>query len=155
MIAIFPTVVPMYFWGESFKNAYYVSTMLRYALELHFTWLVNSAAHLWGNKPYDKRINPVENWFVTFFSIGEGFHNYHHTFPQDYAASEFGLKKWNISKGFIDLMALMGQAYDRTKISPEAVMARRKRTGDLSSIGLDDCYHDHHHDFDENTEHPY
>lgn len=28
--------------------------VIRYVLSLNFTWLVNSAAHIWGNRPYDK-----------------------------------------------------------------------------------------------------
>lgn len=89
---------------------------------------------MWGEKPYDKRINPVENLLVSIGAVGEGFHNYHHTFPQDYATSEFGSIYFNVTKGFIDFMALIGQAYDRNKMSPEMVMARRKRTGDLSEL---------------------
>ena len=38
------------------------------------TWLVNSAAHMWGNKPYDQHINPAENILVTIGAVGEGFH---------------------------------------------------------------------------------
>jgi hypothetical protein len=34
---------------------------VRYVLWLHFTFLVNSAAHLFGKKPYDKNIGPSEN----------------------------------------------------------------------------------------------
>ena len=33
----------------------------RYVAVLHFTWLVNSAAHMFGMKPYDKNIGPAEN----------------------------------------------------------------------------------------------
>ena len=37
-------------------------------------------------------------------SAGEGFHNYHHTFPHDYSASEW---RWslNLTTFFIDIMA--------------------------------------------------
>ncbi len=61
-----------------------------------------------GNKPYDTRIGPVENMFVSIQALGEGFHNYHHTFPQDYATSEYGIGHFNTTKGFIDLMAFFG-----------------------------------------------
>lgn len=30
---------------------------LRYVYQLHATWMINSAAHLWGNKPYDRWIH--------------------------------------------------------------------------------------------------
>lgn len=48
-----PTAVPVYFWGETWFNAWYIN-LFRYALTLNVTWLVNSAAHLYGHKPYDK-----------------------------------------------------------------------------------------------------
>lgn len=68
---------------------------------------------------------------------GEGFHNYHHTFPHDYATSEYGMKL-NLTTAFIDFMASIGQAYDRRVISKEAIEARRKKTGELS--GLSDAH---------------
>lgn len=75
------------------------------------TWLVNSAAHMWGQRPYDKNINPSENWGVSLGAHGEGWHNYHHTFPFDYKASEVPYTM-NITTLFIDAMQLIGQAYD-------------------------------------------
>jgi stearoyl-CoA desaturase (delta-9 desaturase) len=136
-------------WGESLWNAYFVPAILRYVFTLHMTWLVNSIAHKYGNKPYDKRINPAENLLVSLGAIGEGFHNYHHTFPQDYATSEYGMVYFNFTKGFIDFMALIGQAYDRKKISPEMVISRRTKTGDLYEI--DHTQHEnndaHEHDY--------
>lgn len=65
-----PTFVPWYLWGESLWVAYFVPGLLRYTLVLNAAWLVNSAAHMWGNRPYDKNINPRENKFVTFSAIG-------------------------------------------------------------------------------------
>jgi len=124
-----PAVIPHLFWGESLINAYFFSSLLRYAMLLHFTWCVNSVAHLWGSRPYDKTISPVENIFVSMGAAGEGFHNYHHTFPQDYSTSEYGWK-FNMSTMFIDVMAAIGQAYNRRKISPEIVLMRKLRTGD-------------------------
>ncbi|MCP6116884.1 hypothetical protein NL387_26720, partial [Klebsiella pneumoniae] len=76
-----PTVIPVYFWNESWINAFFVATLFRYTFILNVTWLVNSAAHKWGGKPYDKNIKPSENISVSVFALGEGFHNYHHTFP--------------------------------------------------------------------------
>ncbi len=129
---ILPTIIPVLLWNETYTNAYFISGVLKYILTLHATWLVNSVAHLVGNKPYDKRINPSENLFVSINALGEGFHNYHHTFPQDYATSEYGWFYFNPTKGFIDLMAKIGLAYDRNKVSDETVLKRRTRTGDLN-----------------------
>lgn len=50
---ILPTIIVMTAFGEPFHYAW-CSTITRYVISLHGTWLVNSAAHLWGYKPYDK-----------------------------------------------------------------------------------------------------
>ncbi|KAJ8284872.1 hypothetical protein COCON_G00037220 [Conger conger] len=126
-----PMYVPWYFWGESLWTGYFVPGLLRYTMVLNATWLVNSAAHMWGNRPYDHNINPRENKFVTFSAIGEGFHNYHHTFPYDYATSEFGCKL-NLTTCFIDFMCYLGLAKDCKRVSRDLVMARAQRTGDGS-----------------------
>ncbi|XP_029328189.1 acyl-CoA desaturase 4 isoform X1 [Mus caroli] len=128
---ILPTLVPWYLWGETFQHSLCVSNFLRYAVLLNFTWLVNSAAHLYGYRPYDRGIGARENPFVSMASLGEGFHNYHHTFPYDYSVSEY---RWhiNFTTFFIDCMAALGLAYDRKKVSKAVVLARIKRTGDGS-----------------------
>ena len=129
---VIPTIVPYLCWGESLWNAYFLAAILRYVLLLNGTWCVNSTAHLWGSKPYDKFINPAENLYVAFGAIGEGFHNYHHTFPQDYSTSEFGWKM-NVTTMFIDSMACLGQVTYRKKMPYELVFRRKQRTGDGSS----------------------
>ncbi|XP_060710338.1 acyl-CoA desaturase-like [Hemiscyllium ocellatum] len=131
MCFFIPTVVPWYFWGESLWNAYFIAAILRYTLVLNATWLVNSAAHMFGNRPYDRWINPRENRFVAFGAIGEGFHNYHHTFPYDYSTSEYGWRG-NITTCFIDAVCWLGLASNCKRVSKEAILARRRRTGDGS-----------------------
>jgi stearoyl-CoA desaturase (Delta-9 desaturase) len=124
-------VVPVYFWGESWYIAFYVAAILRYTLVLNATWLVNSAAHMWGQRPYDERINPAENLGVALCATGEGFHNYHHVFPHDYSTSEYGWH-FNLTTMFIDTMHFLGQAYDRRKIPMDVILKRKLRTGDGS-----------------------
>ena len=75
---IIPTVVPHILWSESLWNGFFVCVMFRHCLTLNLTWLVNSAAHMWGTKPYDKNIDAREA-SVRHLLMGEGFHNYHHT----------------------------------------------------------------------------
>ena len=48
---------------------FFVAGCLRYCLVLHETWLVNSAAHLNGIRPYDDSINPAENRIVAFLAL--------------------------------------------------------------------------------------
>ena len=67
---LLPTVIPWYVWGESLWKAYFVAVILRYILALNATWFVNSAAHMWGYKPYDINIAPVENISVAALTLG-------------------------------------------------------------------------------------
>ena len=83
---------------------------------------------MWGSRPYDVTINPRENVLVVLGAVGEGFHNYHHTFPYDYATSEYGIK-YNLTTAFIDVMAWLGLAYDLKTAKKESITARKLRTG--------------------------
>ncbi len=109
MCYIFPALIAHYCWGEDFMRAVWVAGGLRNLEVLHLTWLVNSAAHLYGDRPYDPTINPAENGLVAALTVGEGWHNWHHTYPFDYACSEFGaLKQVNPTKMLIDFGAWLG-----------------------------------------------
>ena len=111
----FPSFVAM-LWGENFWNAYWVAGALRYVCVLHFTWCVNSVAHFFGDHPYDHNSWPAENPFVSIGAIGEGWHNWHHKYPFDYAASEFGItKQFNPTKLCIDIFCMVGIASDRKR----------------------------------------
>lgn len=108
---------------------------------------------MWGNKPYDKEISPVENLAVSLAALGEGWHNYHHVFPWDYKTSELGMTfhtqltqytsnlcnvinslsgngKFNPTTAFIDFFAKLGWAYDLKSVSPNMVARRAHRSGD-------------------------
>lgn len=128
---VIPTMIPMYFWNETFRNAFFANS-LRYAFTLNATWLVNSAAHLFGSKPYDRFINPAENKSVAILAMGEGWHNYHHTFPWDYKTAELGKYSVNLTALFIDTMAKIGWAYDLKTVSDDMIRRRVERTGDGS-----------------------
>lgn len=69
--------------------------------------------------------------FVAFLAVGEGWHNYHHAFPWDYRASELG-SPLNMTGFIIDLLAKVGQVYDRKEASRAVVKGRALRTGDGS-----------------------
>ncbi|KAF4518902.1 hypothetical protein B566_EDAN006740 [Ephemera danica] len=127
-----PVWVPVHFWGEAGWTSWYIAGIMRYVISLNFTWLVNSAAHIWGAKPYDKSISPVENVSVAILAFGEGWHNYHHVFPWDYKAAELGNYKMNFTTGFIDFFAWLGWAYDLKSVPVELIQRRAARTGDGS-----------------------
>lgn len=103
-----PTMLPCLLIGETLSNSWYVGSLLRYTISLHSTWLVNSAAHIWGYKPYDGSIKSSNNIFVAVIAFGEGWHNYHHVFPWDYKTSELGDYGFNFTTAFIDFFCRIG-----------------------------------------------
>lgn len=68
---LFPFLVPIYFWNESVNFAL-IGMFSSYIGVLHSTWFVNSAAHLFGDRPYNKKIQPRNNFFVNMVAMGEG-----------------------------------------------------------------------------------
>ncbi|KAJ8985371.1 hypothetical protein NQ317_008405 [Molorchus minor] len=128
---LLPISIPIYFWNETLTNAFFVAYIWRYIIALNATWCVNSYAHLWGTKPYDQFILPVESHFVAFISVGEGWHNYHHAFPWDYRAAELG-SKYCFTTFMIDFFAYLGQAYDLKSAPYNLIKNKALRTGDGS-----------------------
>lgn len=128
-----PWFLIWYLCGDSLWISFHIGVICRYVLLLHYTWFVNSLAHLCGNRPYDRNINPRENWFVSIVALGEGWHNYHHTFPNDYKTAELGGGCLNITALFIELMAKIGWAYDLKQANPEVIKRQSLRYGDTTS----------------------
>jgi stearoyl-CoA desaturase (delta-9 desaturase) len=83
--------------------------LLRMVLTHHFTFLINSAAHIWGSQPYSTAHSARDNWFLSFLSFGEGYHNYHHSFQADYRNGP-RLYNWDPSKWLIWGMQKVGLA---------------------------------------------
>ena len=50
----------------------------------HGTFLINSAAHIWGKQPYSQENSSKDSFWLAFLTFGEGYHNFHHTFQADY-----------------------------------------------------------------------
>lgn len=57
----------------------------------HVTFFINSLAHIWGNRPYTDKNTARDNGVIALFTFGEGYHNFHHIFENDYRN---GIKWW-------------------------------------------------------------
>lgn len=63
--------------GQVFVWSFFVGTVILH----HCTFLVNSAAHIWGTRQYETSEGSRNNGLVAFLTMGEGWHNNHHRFP--------------------------------------------------------------------------
>nr|BAE97679.1 delta14-desaturase [Ostrinia scapulalis] len=126
---LLPVWVPMHFFQESFTNAVFVCFFLRYVYALHVTYFIISLAHKYGTRPYDITIQPVETWFVSLLTLGEGWHIYHHAYPWDYKAAGIWMPL-NSTASLIRLCASLGLAYDLKSVDPETLNKRIMNKGD-------------------------
>ena len=108
---IIPTLIPIILWNET-PLLSFNTTIIRVGVALHCLWCIQSAAHVWGTKPYDSSIEPTENIWMAICTLGEGWHNYHHAFPWDFKASEFGPGKVNFTTRLLLIFAKLGWIWD-------------------------------------------
>lgn len=120
-------------WGGLF-----LAGIVRIVIGHHVTWLINSWAHIGGTRPYDPNTTAADNWFLAFFTFGEGFHNFHHAFPQDYR-NGVGRWAWDPSKWLIRGLSWLGVTYNLKRISPIKRWQRRVQIA-LAEPVADDSY---------------
>jgi stearoyl-CoA desaturase (delta-9 desaturase) len=89
-------------WG-----VFLLAGVLRLVVSHHFTFFINSLAHMWGSQPYTDENTARDNPVVALLTYGEGYHNFHHMFAHDYRN---GLRwwQWDPSKWFISSMSVLG-----------------------------------------------
>ena len=115
---ILPTLYGKYMWN-SYSIGYVYFGVLRWVLLLHATWCVNSVAHMWGSTPYNPRISSRQSIVTSIIAVGEGWHNYHHTYPYDYRASEFNWNnEWNPTTLLLDSLSSVGLVWNKKVGNP-------------------------------------
>lgn len=98
MNMVVPTLIGA-LWGMPLEGFIW-GGLFRVVFNHHATFLINSAAHWFGKKPYNPECTARDCWWLSFFAYGEGYHNFHHTFASDYRN---GVKwyNWDPSKWII------------------------------------------------------
>ncbi len=83
-------------WGT-----FLLAGVLRLVLSHHFTFFINSLAHMWGTRPYTDENSARDNPLLALVTHGEGYHNFHHAFAHDYRNGvrwwQWDPTKWLIS----------------------------------------------------------
>ena len=98
-------------WGT-----FILAGLLRIVVSHHFTFLINSLAHMWGSRPYTDENSARDNPVLAFLTHGEGYHNFHHIFAHDYRN---GVRwwQWDPTKWLISACSYVGLA-SRLKRTP-------------------------------------
>tara|TARA_B110000444_G_scaffold260298_1_gene306744 strand:- start:1399 stop:2556 length:1158 start_codon:yes stop_codon:yes gene_type:complete len=91
--------------------------LVRLVFVHHGTFLINSAAHIWGKQPYSEENSSKDSFWLAFLTFGEGYHNFHHTFQADYRNGH----KWyhvDPSKWWIRMFRILGLK-SNLKVTPK------------------------------------
>jgi stearoyl-CoA desaturase (delta-9 desaturase) len=101
-----------------------IGGVLRIVVSHHGTFFINSLCHMVGHRPYSTEHSARDSAVMAVLAFGEGYHNYHHSFPFDYRN---GVKVWQFdpAKWTIWTLSRVGLARDLRR-APEAAVLKAK-----------------------------
>lgn len=108
---------------NDYFGAFVFAFLLRMFALHHCTWFINSIAHTWGEKPFCQELSAVDNYFISMLTFGEGYHNFHHTFANDYRN---GIRWYHFdpTKWVIWTLNKLGLAHSLKKTDPVVIEKR-------------------------------
>ena len=101
-----------------------IGVLLRIVVTHHSTFLINSAAHVFGTQPYTDANSARDNPLLAPLTYGEGFHNFHHMWQWDYRN---GVRwyQWDTTKWLVSALAWVGLVRGLRRV-PDAVIHRAR-----------------------------
>lgn len=101
-----------------------IAGVLRIVVSHHGTFFINSLCHMVGRRPYSTEHSARDSPIMAVLAFGEGYHNYHHSFPFDYRN---GVKVWHFdpAKWMIWTLERLGLARDLRR-APDAAILKAK-----------------------------
>lgn len=119
---------------NDYLGSFVIILWLRLFVLHHFTWFINSLAHMWGDKPFCQEQSAVDNYFLSMLTFGEGYHNYHHTFANDYRN---GIRWYHFdpTKWLLWTLHKLGFVYDLKRT--DEITIRRKMVMEHKNVLLD------------------
>jgi len=108
---------------NDYLGAFVISFWTRLFVLHHFTWFINSLAHTWGDKPFCTEQTAVDNYIISLLTFGEGYHNYHHAYSNDYRN---GIRWYHYdpSKWLIWAFNKLGWTRDLKRMDPYTIKKR-------------------------------
>jgi stearoyl-CoA desaturase (delta-9 desaturase) len=123
MAAIVPALVACA-WNDPLGGFLWAGC-IRVVAQYHSAFAINSVAHRFGRRPYSTVTSARDNVFVALLTMGEGYHNFHHSFPYDFRNGARRLD-YDPTKWLVNGLAIAGLASDLKRASPEAIARARR-----------------------------
>jgi len=102
-------------------GGFLIPGVARVVMVQHATFCINSLCHMIGKQPYSTDHSARDSWVAAIFTMGEGYHNYHHEFAWDYRN---GVKPWQLdpSKWIIWTLSKLGLTSDLKRVANERIL---------------------------------
>jgi stearoyl-CoA desaturase (delta-9 desaturase) len=106
-------------------GGFLIGGIARVVATQHTTFFINSACHCMGRQPYSKRCSARDSFFLALFTLGEGYHNYHHEFQHDYRN---GVKpwQWDPTKWLIWVLSKLGITSRLRRVPADKIAAAQE-----------------------------
>jgi len=113
-------------------GAFLIAGVARIVALQHGTFLINSACHTIGRQPYSKKCSARDSFFLALFTLGEGYHNYHHEFQHDYRN---GVKPWQFdpTKWLIWMLSKSGLVRNLRRVPPDKIRLAQREVREFGS----------------------
>jgi stearoyl-CoA desaturase (Delta-9 desaturase) len=110
---------------HSMASMWLTAGLLRFVMNHHFTFFINSLAHIWGTQPYAKKDTSRDNFLLALVTYGEGYHNFHHTFQSDFRN---GVRawQWDPSKWIIWTCSKLGMTWKLKRMKSWQIAHKRQ-----------------------------
>jgi stearoyl-CoA desaturase (delta-9 desaturase) len=118
-------------WGDALGGLL-IAGFLRLIFQYHVTFGTNSLAHTFGSRPYDRSTSARDHFLTALFTLGEGYHNFHHRFQNDYRN---GVRPWHLdpTKWLIWSLSRVGAARNLRRTTAGKIAEARLRASASAS----------------------
>jgi stearoyl-CoA desaturase (delta-9 desaturase) len=101
--------------GQMLVWGFFISTVMCY----HGTYTINSLSHVYGRQRYRTGDTSRNNWLLALITLGEGWHNNHHFYPN---AARQGFYWWEIDISYciLKMLSWTGLIWDLQPVPVEA-----------------------------------
>lgn len=110
-------------WGDPIGGLL-IAGFARLVCQYHATFATNSLAHTLGSRPYDRSTSARDSFVTALFTFGEGYHNFHHRFQNDYRN---GVQPWHFdpTKWLIFGLSRVGATRNLKRVAEEKIVRAR------------------------------
>jgi len=119
---IAPTMICGLGWGD-WMGGYFYAALLKMVVVHHTTFFINSLAHtsfFGAQQHFSDHHTSHDSVLCALLTLGEGYHNFHHEFAQDYR-NGIQWYHWDPTKWTIRLCEMMGSAYNLVRIPNDVI----------------------------------